>query len=250
MLNKKNTKEYWLYGKHPVFSAMENIARRFDRLLANKKIAKHIDIKYKKVLEKFNITLEILPNKDISKEIGVLESTHQGLAISTEKLKSVSINDLIKKDNIKSKVLILDQVTDPMNIGAIIRSSLAFGIDAVITTTRCAPPENSTIVKSSAGAFEHIPYIQVTNIRRLIDFLKKNSYWVASIVQHGSFPIKKLQDFHKLALIIGSEGQGVRRINLDASDVRVQIKMSAKLDSLNVSNATAIILHSLYKVTI
>ena len=144
--------------------------------------------------------------------------------------------------------LFLDQITDPQNIGAIIRSSLGFNVDAVITTKDNAPSENATLVKSSAGAFEYVPYIQVTNISRVLNELKESGYWVVAVVQNGTSSIQEVTKFNRIALIMGSEGRGVRDINLKQSDITVKIKMSSKLESLNVSNATAIILHQLYEL--
>ncbi len=183
-----------------------------------------------------------------SEKIDIQESVHQGVAIQVKKLELTSIERLLKTVNENSVILFLDQITDPQNIGAIIRSSLGFNVDAVITTKDNAPSENATLVKSSAGAFEYVPYIQVTNISRVLNELKESGYWVVAVVQNGTSSIQEVTKFNRIALIMGSEGRGVRDINLKQSDITVKIEMSSKLESLNVSNATAIILHQLYEL--
>ena len=241
----KNSNIYWLYGNHPVDSAINNPSRIIYKLLVTKNTNQLTD-KYKNIIQDKNIKVEVLTNNEISKEIDIQESVHQGVAIQVKKLELTSIERLLKTVNENSTILFLDQITDPQNIGAIIRSSLGFNVDAVITTKDNAPSENSTLVKSSAGAFEYIPYIQVTNISRTLNELKENGYWIASIVQNGNCSIKEIAKFDKLALVMGSEGKGVRDINLKQSDMTAKIEMSSKLESLNVSNATAIVLHQLY----
>jgi len=241
----KNNNIYWLYGKHPVDSAINNTSRIIYKILVTKNTNQLID-KYKAVIQDKNIKVEVLTNNAISEKIDIQESVHQGIAIQVKKLELTSIEKLLKTVNENSTILFLDQITDPQNIGAIIRSSLGFNVDAVITTKDNAPPENSTLVKSSAGAFEYIPYIQVTNISRTLNELKENGYWIASIVQNGNCSIQEITKFNKLALVMGSEGKGVRDINLKQSDMTARIEMSPKLESLNVSNATAIVLHQLY----
>ena len=142
--------------------------------------------------------------------------------------------------------MFLDQVTDPQNVGAVIRSSLAFGVDAVITTKDNAPSENANLVKASSGAFELMPCIQVVNLARTLDELKKHGYWIVAITQDGDIPLHKLNNFDRTVLLLGAEGTGIRDINLKQSDLRARIDISNKLQSLNVSNAAAI---SLYKLS-
>jgi 23S rRNA (guanosine2251-2'-O)-methyltransferase len=204
--------------------------------------------KYNNIIQERNIEVEVLTNKEISEKIDIQESVHQGVAIQVKKLELTSIERLLKTVNENSVILFLDQITDPQNIGAIIRSSLGFNVDAVITTKDNAPSENATLVKSSAGAFEYVPYIQVTNISRVLNELKESGYWVVAVVQNGTSSIQEVTKFNRIALIMGSEGRGVRDINLKQSDITVKIEMSSKLESLNVSNATAIILHQLYEL--
>ena len=246
MTKKTDSSPYWLYGKHAVYAAINNPLRKIDQLLMSTSTIKKMQLQYSNVIKKSKINLLSFTNHEISKKINIAEAVHQGFAAKVQRLKNISVSQLIQKNKPKSKLLILDQVTDPNNIGSIMRSALAFGIDAVITTKNCAPVENASIVKSSSGAFENMPYIQVLNITRVLKYLKNNDYWIASIVQHGNSSIKQLLSFDRLVLIVGSEGKGIRNINLRESDIRVKIQMSPILESLNVANSTAIVLHYLY----
>ena len=246
MIKKIDSSAYWMYGKHAVYAAINNPLRKIDQLLMSPSTIKKMQLQYSNIIKKSKISLLSFTNHEISKKINVVEAVHQGFAAKVQRLKNISVSQLIQKNKQKSKLLILDQVTDPNNIGSIIRSSVAFGIDAVITTKNCAPIENASIVKSSSGTFENIPYIQVLNITRVLKYLKSHNYWIASVVQNGNSSIKQLSPFDKLVLIVGSEGRGVRNINLKESDLKVKIQMSPMLESLNVSNSTAIVLHYLY----
>ena len=243
---KLNNDSYWLYGKHPVISAIKNPSRKIFKLYATKNSANFIKNNIKLYIEKKNLKIEILTNIEFNDKIGVSESVHQGIAVMVKRLDMPSIDNLIKNIKDRSVILFLDQITDPQNIGAIIRSSLAFGVDAVITTKDNAPLESAALVKSSAGAYELMPYIQVVNMSRALKNLKDNGFWVASVIQNGDNDIEYMTKFDKIALILGSEGKGVRDVNLKHSDIKVKINMSPKLESLNVSNAAAIILHQLY----
>ena len=240
----KSSISYYLYGKHSVDSAMNNPARRVFELLVTKNNLKSIN-KYKAIIENKQINVKVLENSEINKHIGIEESVHQGIAIKVKKLELISMEQALKKAGSKSILLFLDQVTDPQNVGAIIRSSLAFDVDAVITTKDNAPSENASLVKATAGAFEFVPYIRITNLARTLDDIKKYGYWVVAITQDGDIPLNNLGHFDKIALILGGEGKGIRSINLKQSDMKVRINISDKLQSLNVSNAVAISLYNI-----
>lgn len=243
---KENGNIYWLYGKHPVEAAITNPKREIFELLVTKNTLASTE-KYASIIKNRKIVVKILESSlELSKQIGIEESVHQGIAIKVKKLELVFIEQLLKTIGEKSILLFLDQVTDPQNVGAVIRSSLAFGVDAVITTKDNAPSENANLVKASSGAFELMPYIQVVNLARTLDELKKHGYWIVAITQDGDIPLHKLNNFDRTVLLLGAEGTGIRDINLKQSDLRARIDISNKLQSLNVSNAAAI---SLYKLS-
>lgn len=241
-----NNDTYWLYGKHPVISAIKNPSRKIFKLCVTKNTVDFIKKNIGIYIEKKNIKIEVLTNIEISSKIEINESIHQGVAIMVKRLDAPSIDNLINNIKNKSIIVCLDQINDPQNIGAIIRSSLAFAADAIITTKDNAPLEGASLVKASAGAYELMPYIQVVNMARTLKSLKDKGFWVASITQNGDSNIDDVSKFNKIALVLGSEGKGIRDINLKQSDIKIKIDMSNKLESLNVSNAAAIVLHQLY----
>ncbi|WPX97274.1 23S rRNA (guanosine(2251)-2'-O)-methyltransferase RlmB [Candidatus Bandiella euplotis] len=243
---KDSANTYWLYGKHPVEAAMNNPKRQILQIFGTKNTMASIQ-KYAQIIKERRIEVSILESSsEMSKYIAIEESVHQGIAVKVKKLELVFIEQILKKIDKKSILLVLDQVTDPQNVGAVIRSSLAFGADAVITTKDNAPSENANLVKGSAGAFELIPYVQVTNLARTLNDLKKHGYWIVAITQNGSVPINKLNDFDRVVLLLGAEGKGIRDVNLKQSDVQARINISDRLQSLNVSNAAAIGLYQIY----
>ena len=231
-------------GVITVDSAINNPVREIFELLLTKNNLRNLN-KYKGIIENKGIRVRILTSKEISQYVDTEESVHQGIAIKVKKLAPLLIERVLEKIKKKSILLFLDQITDPQNIGAIIRSALAFNVDAVITTKDNAPTENATLVKATAGAFELIPYIQVVNLTRTLNDIKKHGYWVVAVTQDADIPINSLNNFDRVALLLGAEGKGIRNINLKHSDMKVRINISNKLQSLNVSNATAI---SLYQI--
>ena len=242
---KQNNSTYWLYGKHAVEHAINNKFRIIYRIILTNNI-KHFVKKYAKIIKNKDIKIDFLTNQEISGIIGIERSMHQSIAIKVKKLELYSINKLLNIVKKNSVILFLDQITNAQNIGSIIRSSFAFNVDAVITTKYNSPSENAALVKSAVGVFEYIPYIQVANIFKILRKLKEYDYWIISISQNGKNLIQEALKFHKIALIIGSEQEGIRRINLEQSDLIIRIKMSNKLESLNVASITAIVLHQLY----
>jgi 23S rRNA (guanosine2251-2'-O)-methyltransferase len=243
--SNENGNIYWLYGKHPVEAAIQNPRREVFELLATKNALAGIE-KCSNIIKQRQIAVKIMENNsEISKQIGIEEYVHQGIAIKVRKLELVFIEQMLKTVGEKSILVFLDQVTDPQNVGAVIRSALAFGADAVITTKDNAPSENANLVKASAGGFELMPYIQVTNLARTLNELKSHGYWIVAITQDGDAPLHKLNNFDKTVLLLGGEGNGIRDINLKQSDVRAKIDISSKVESLNVSNAAAISLYQL-----
>ena len=137
----------------------------------------------------------------------------------------------------------LDHVSDPQNIGAIIRSALTFGVNAVVTSKDNAPSENAHILKAAVGTFEHMPYIQVTNMSNAIKQLKKSGYWVFALSQDAKDSVEVISQYEKRVLLLGAEGKGIRPNILNKCDMQVNIATSALVESLNVSNAVAISLY-------
>lgn len=234
---------YWLYGKHTVVAAIQNESRQINKLIVSKNNIQFLK-KFSFILHKRNISTQVLESVDFNRILGGDVESHQGIAIATRPLYQPNLFKL-PLDKINTLVM-LDQVTDTQNIGAIIRTSAAFGVAAVIATKDGSPSENAAMVKTSAGAFEKTPYIQVTNLCQTIKKLKEYDFWTLSLDMNGQHNIDSIKHFKKRLLIFGSEYQGIRNINLKASDILLKINMTHHVESLNVASVAAICLHTTF----
>ncbi|HJD64570.1 MAG TPA: 23S rRNA (guanosine(2251)-2'-O)-methyltransferase RlmB [Rickettsia endosymbiont of Diachasma alloeum] len=239
MQNKKlNSKNYYyIYGKHPVFSALNNPKRQIEDILCTQMI---FDANKKLISSK---PYKIVNNDVLSK---LLENqTHQGIAAKVKPIFAHNIEDINIK-NPKCKIAILDQITDPQNIGAIIRSAAAFNMDAIILPLDNSPNENGTIAKAACGTLELIKIIKVTNLNFCINYLKKHGFWVIGLTGEANDYLADKLISDKVALVFGSEDKGIRRLVQDNCDHLAKILISDKVESLNVSNAASIIFHLLW----
>lgn len=229
-----------LYGRHAVFSALKNPKRQFLRLV----ILKENESEIKKMFPR--IDYQIAQKKDIEKLVGA-NAVHQGFALVTKPLPSMFLEDLIDemRDVQRCHVLILDQVTDPQNVGAIIRSAAAFNTAAIIVQDKNAPLESGAMAKASAGTIEFVPIVRVTNLARAIETLKKAGFWIVGMDGYAKQKIDQIDKNAKLAVIMGSEGSGMRRLVEESCDIKVRLPMNEKVESLNVSVATGIVLYEL-----
>ena len=148
------------------------------------------------------------------------------------------------------RLVLLDQLSDPRNVGAIMRSARAFGVAGLITTFRNAAEENGVLARTAAGALDHVPLIRVVNLARTIEQLQDNRFLVAGLAGEGDVEVGSLAAHQRLAIMLGAEGSGLRRLSRDHCDMLVRININDDAESLNVSNAAAIALYaaSLYQV--
>ena len=173
-------------------------------------------------------------------------SVHQGAALLCEPLRRLDIHDVLSKPFEKRRILlILDQITDPHNVGAIMRSAAAFEANAVVVQDRHAPPESGVLAKSASGALDIVPYIEVVNIARALEDVAKLGFWRVALVGDGEQGLSDAVSVGDIALVLGSEGSGIRRLVREHCDVSACIPIRAEVESLNVSNAAAIALYEL-----
>lgn len=234
----------WLYGKHAVLAALENPMRKIKRLM----VTKRSHDQYQKALTKIHLNNralnpEIAPIEHFDKNLPE-ESVHQGIALLTAPLPDAHMDECcaVIPDQ-KNLLLVLDQVTDPHNVGAIIRSAAAFGAKAIITTDRHAPPESGTLAKSASGALESLPWVRVTNLSRALDSLAEMGYWRIGLDGYADQDIRDADYGDNIALIMGAEGKGIRKGTADHCDALVKLPISRTVESLNVSNAAAVALY-------
>ncbi len=188
----------------------------------------------------------VLSNEEISRLL-IRGAVHQGIALQADPLPDPDLDTACRPAGQgRSVVVVLDQVTDPQNVGAILRSAAAFGAQAVVTTERNAPSPMGSLAKAASGALEHVPYVRVANLGRALDTLGGLGFW--RLGMDGTAP-QTLQDADTsghIALVFGAEGAGLRRLTAQKCDFLIRLPVSDKVESLNVSNAAAV---ALYEVT-
>lgn len=174
-------------------------------------------------------------------------TVHQGIALSCQPLAEASITDIIIKGTQKSRsvVVMLDQVTDPHNIGAILRSACAFGADGVVMQSRHAPEMAGVLAKTACGAMEHIDVAYETNLSRALEKLQENHYTVIGLDEHSPMTFSQLPKYERTVIVLGAEGPGIRRLIREHCDVLVTLPTQKPINSLNVSNAAAVALYAL-----
>lgn len=243
----ENAAAAFLYGRHPVMAAIANPQRLINTVFCTPENAEEL----KNACAKARRNPEIVKTAD-RREIERLlprDAVHQGIAARVQPLPEYSIEEIcdLAAARENCRLLILDQVTDPQNIGAIIRSCVAFDVLALIMQDKNSPAENGAMAKASAGMIEHLPICRVTNLSRTVEQLKNAGFWTIGMDGHAQTTVSELKKGGKNAIIMGSEGKGMRRLVEESCDITVRLPISEKVESLNVSTAAAIVLYEMNK---
>ena len=234
-----------IYGLHSVRAALLNKKRINDELIITEN-HKILEKKYQYKIKK----IKILKSQDFKKNYGG-EHTTQGIVLKTQELERPSLIDFVKKEDKekKSVILVLDQITDPQNIGAIMRSCALFNCRGIIVSKDNAPDLTPSLLKAASGAAELVNYFKVTNIKRSLSELKKFGYWIYGF-DSSKGASTNLNYTKKSILVFGSEGKGIRELVKKHCDeilkLNIKSNLEFQIDSLNVSNATAIALYEFY----
>lgn len=232
-------KQLIIYGIHPVISALKNNNRRISQIITSKN---HLP-KIEELAKQKKVKIEISEDKEIDKIIPPT-SLHQSIIAYADPLEDLYIEDILADSGVK-KIALLDHITDPHNFGAIVRSAAAFGIDAIITTKDNAPREGGALLKSASGCYELVPIVRITNLVHAINLIKKAGFWVLGLDGKAKTNLSENKNFEKIALIFGSEGEGLRRLTEQNCDILVKLPIAKQVESLNVSNAAAIAFYEL-----
>ena len=234
-----------IIGRNPVLEALKNKVPAFSLRIAN---GIDIDERVQEAIKFANdhdISIVQVDRRDLDRITD--HGPHQGLALGVKPYEYRSIDKILaNKQN--AIVVILDQVTDPRNLGAIVRSSAAFGVSAVVVGERRSVGVNAAVWKAAAGALAHVPVSQVVNISRTITDLKKAGYFVLGLSAEGSSQLPELdQELSKkpLAVVVGSEGKGISRLVGENCDIHISIPITSKAESLNASVAASIVLYQI-----
>jgi 23S rRNA (guanosine2251-2'-O)-methyltransferase len=228
-----------LYGLHTVRAALDNPARKIRRMLVTRNALERLEIKDTSALA---FPVEIVEPKAIDKEAGS-DAVHQGVLVEAEPLASKPLTDLADT----KLVLVLDQVTDPHNVGAIMRSCVAFNAGALITTHRHSPQESGVLAKAASGALELIPHVEVRNLAECLEELKSLGFQTVGLDSEGGAALEISFSGQKIALVLGAEGKGLRQKTRETVTALARIDMPGAIKSLNVSNAAALSLYAAHQ---
>lgn len=231
-----------LFGTHAVEAAWRNDKRHVHTLYATEAALKSFDLDSPAKRP----PPTVIPKEDLDRALPP-GTVHQGLALSCQPLEETDIHDLMilgeSKD--KSLLVMLDQVTDPHNVGAILRSACAFGATGMIMQRKHAPELNGVLAKTACGAVEHVPVAYETNLTRTLETLQENGYFAIGLDERGEKEISELPSYEKAVLVLGAEGPGLRRLVSEQCDILARLPMSGPMPSINVSNAVAVALYAL-----
>ena len=243
----KTQKNQVIFGIHSVKAALLNEKREHNELILQENISFPLD-KFKSKVKK----IKFLDQKTFKKLYGNQQST-QGIVLKTQDFLRPSFEEFLKNENKKSKsiILVLDQITDPQNIGSIMRSCALFNCSGIVVSKDNSPELTPSLLKAASGAVELVNYFKVINLRRRLIELKKNGYWIYGFDSSNNNNFD-LNFEKKSVLVFGSEGKGIRDLVKKECDLLVKLKMKQisnfEIDSLNVSNATSIALHEFFKI--
>lgn len=223
-----------LYGWHPVTLALANPNRRIRKLFATENAAHRLT--EESIPTK--VTPEIVRPDVIARRLSA-DAVHQGLLAEVEPLDAPDI-DTLEPDGI---ILVLDQITDPHNVGAILRSAAAFGVKAIVTTARHSPEVTGVLAKAASGALEYVPFVTVQNLARALTALNERGFMTVGLDSEGANNLATVKMRNPLALVLGAEGKGLRQLTRETCEVVARLDMPGEIKSLNVSNAAALALY-------
>ncbi|MHA1555054.1 MAG: 23S rRNA (guanosine(2251)-2'-O)-methyltransferase RlmB [Alphaproteobacteria bacterium] len=222
----------WLYGQHTVEAALANPRRVIHRVVATR----NARLRLGTVDE--SIPLEETTPRRIDHLVG-RDAVHQGIAAEVAPLATLTLNELARAN----LVVVLDQITDPHNVGAILRTALAFGAGAVVTTARHAPAETGVLAKAASGALDRLPLITVTNLARALGEIGRMGYQRVGLDSQAEIDMAGALAGARIALVLGAEGKGLRKLTRETCDTLARLPTPGPIASLNVSNAAAIALY-------
>src|SRR5215472_3376178 len=246
--------ERWLYGRHPVAAALANPARRWHRLVAlagQEQEARALIAGAQAVRRGDGAPLRLLDRTGFA-TILPEAAVHQGLALAVEPLAEPTLEEVLRRSRTESArhvIVLLDQVTDPHNVGAVLRSAAAFGALAVVLAARAAPPVAGALAKAASGALESMPLVRVVNLARTLDELKDAGFWACGLDETAPQTLAALDLGERVALVLGSEGRGMRRLVRERCDHLARLPTHAEQPTINISNAAAVALYEFVRGT-
>ena len=224
------------WGRHAVTAALANPARTVTKLWGTREALGRIELPP-------TLSVVFADVADLGRMVPI-DAPHQGLVAEVEPLEDVWLGDLLNEDGDRP-LLLLDQVTDPHNVGAILRSAAAFDALGIVTQDRHAPPESGALARSASGALELVPWVRVVNLSRALDEIADAGFWRIGLAGETETTLAEAAGPTKVALVLGAEGEGIRQNVAAHCDALARLPISPKVESLNVSNAAAIALYAI-----
>ena len=231
-----------------MLEALKNPSRKVERIFITEDAQKRLNRENQSLNLFKSISVFYKSRKELDNLCGRDQTSHQGLIAEVEQLEEITLKDFVFRNKKKYiNFIALEEVTDPRNIGSIIRSAVAFNIDGIIVKERSFPTKSKLLYKSASGGAEHINIFKVSNLNTALKFLKTKEFWISA------FDISSKQDFTKNnwkgknVLLFGSEGYGVKAKTLENSDFRFRVKMNDNIESLNISNTVSVVCHHIFQ---
>ena len=230
----ENRPRFW--GRHAVAAALANPERTVAKLWVTREAAPDFDIAS-------DITVTYADVADLGRLVPK-DAPHQGIVAEVERLEDIWLGELLQDAPERRPLLVLDQVTDPHNVGAILRSAAAFDALGVVTQDRHAPPESGALAKAASGALEIVPWVRVVNLSRALDEIAEAGFWRVGLTGDAEMTLAEAMGPSRVALVLGAEGEGMRHNTTAHCDALARLPISERIESLNVSNAAAIALYA------
>jgi 23S rRNA (guanosine2251-2'-O)-methyltransferase len=225
-----------LWGKHAVAAALDNPARKVLRAWATREAAAYMQFP-------IDVAVTLAEAPDLGRLVPH-DAPHQGVVIEVEPLEDSWLDEVVGGAAERSVLLVLDQVTDPHNVGAILRSAAAFGAAGIVTQDRHSPPESGVVAKAASGALERVPWVRVVNLARALEEIGEAGFWRIGLAGDADTNLKEALGPPRIALVLGAEGSGLRHNTREHCDALARLPITDAVESLNVSNAAAVALYA------
>jgi 23S rRNA (guanosine2251-2'-O)-methyltransferase len=225
-----------LWGKHAVAAALDNSDRKVIKAWATREASAFMRFPA-------DISVTLAEVADLGRLVPH-DAPHQGVVIEVEPLGEAWLDEVLTDTRDKAVLLVLDQVTDPHNVGAILRSAAAFGAIGIVTQDRHSPPESGTVAKAASGALERVPWVRVVNLARALEEIGEAGFWRIGLTGDADTELKHALGPARVALVLGAEGPGLRPNTREHCDALARLPISDSVESLNVSNAAAVALYA------
>jgi len=225
-----------LWGKHAVAAALDNPDRKLLKAWATREAAAFMQFPK-------DVPVTLADVADLARLVPH-DAPHQGVVIEVEALEDAWLDGILNAAPERAMLLVLDQVTDPHNVGAMLRSAAAFGAIGIVTQDRHSPPESGVVAKAASGALERVPWVRVVNLARALEEIGEAGFWRIGLTGDAEMDLKEALGSPRIALVLGAEGSGLRPNTREHCDALARLPISSVVESLNVSNAAAVALYA------